>query len=233
MIKLKRSPVGRRAVAIVGALMFISGSAFATAIATGEANTVGTVTVSSMGLSFSLFAPQAPNTGSYAGTTSVTQGSLVGAPTLTPNLTSWATFTGPAGGPIIFDLQTLNLGTGTPSQCASNTIGNRCTGPNSGITIEQIAANQVSISLSGSGIAYTGSSATGSTATVVTFTSQNNMPGTITGILALIAPGGAGFTANSVSATFDSTSAIPEPMTISMMGLGLLGLGLISRRKKS
>ena len=232
MSRLKSSLVGMRAAAIVGALVLISGSAFATSIGTGEANTVGTVTVTSTGLVFSNFTPTSPNNGSYSGTTSVTQGSLVGAPTLTPGLTGWATFTGPAGGPIIFDLQTLNPGTGTPAQCSSNTIGNRCTGPNSGITIEQISATQVSISLSGSGIAYTGTSGTGSTPTVVTFTSQNNVPGTITGILALIAPGGQGFIANSVSATFDSTSSVPEPMTVSMMGIGLLGLGVISRRRK-
>jgi len=232
MSKFKKSPVGRRAAAIVGALMLVSGSAFATAIATGEANTVGTVTVSSAGIVFSNFAPIAPNTGSYAGTTSVTQSSLIGAPTLTPNLTNWATFTGPVGGPIIFDLQTLNAGVGTAAECLSNTVGNRCTpSATSGITITQISANSVSISLSGNGIAYTGTSGSGSTTTTVSFTSQNNVPGTITGILAAV-NSGAGFT-NSVSATFDSTSAIPEPMTVSMMGLGLLGLSLLSRRKKS
>ena len=131
----------------------------------------------------------------------------------------------------MFDLQTLNPGTGTAGQCTSNTVGNRCTpGADSGITIEQVSATQVSIFLSGRGIAYTGSSSTGSTPTVVNFTSQNNVPGTITAILALIAPGGAGFVANSVSATYDSTSAVPEPMTLSMMGIGLVGLGLISRQ---
>jgi len=213
--------------------MFISGSAFATAIATGEANTAGTVTVTSNGLTFSNFVPVGPNTGAYAGTTSVIQNSLIGSATLNPNQTAWTTFTGPAGGPIIFDLQTLNAGFGSLAGCANNNVGNTCTLSNtSGITITQIAANAVSISLSGAGIAYTGTSGTGSTPTVVSFTSQNNVPGTITGIIAAISSG-AGFTTNSVSATFDSTSAIPEPMTVSMMGLGLLGLGLISRRKKS
>jgi len=231
MSKFKKSPVGRRAAAIVGALMLVSGSAFATAIATGEANTAGTVNVTLNGITFSNFVPVSPNTGSYAGTTSVTQNSLIGPPTLSPNLTNWATFTGPAGGPIIFDLHTLNAGVGTAAACLSNTVGNVCTlSGNSGVTITQISQNSVSISLSGTGVAYTGTSASGSTATVVSFTSQNNVPGTITQIIAAISTG-AGFT-NSVSATFDSTSAIPEPMTVSMMGIGLLGLGLISRRRK-
>jgi hypothetical protein len=66
---------------------------------------------------------------------------------------------------------------------------------------------------------------------VVSFTSQNNVPGTITGILAEVASG-SGFT-DSVSATYDSASTVPEPMTLSMMGVGLLGLGLVRRRKKS
>jgi hypothetical protein len=31
---------------------------------------------------------------------------------------------------------------------------------------------------------------------------------------------------------YSSTSAVPEPASLSMMGLGLLGLGLIGRRKR-
>jgi len=227
------SPKGKRVATVVAALLLISASAFATAIGTGEANTGGTVFVSSAGIFFSNFTAPGPNTGSYAGTTSVTQGNLVGAATLTPNIANWATFTGPVGGPIIFDLQTINPGVGTAAECLSNTVGNRCTpSANSGITITQVSATQVSISFTGSGIAYTGTSGTGSSPTVVSFTSQNNIPGTITQIL--LAVNTTGFT-NSVSATYDSTgpATVPEPMTLSMMGIGLLGLGLLRRRKKS
>ena len=220
---------------VVAALVLVSGSVFATAIGTGESNTAGTVNVSLAGIIFSGFVPTLPlgssQTGAFAGTTAVTQGNLAGAPTLTPNLSNWSTFTGVAGGPIIFDLQTLNAGVGTAAECLSNTVGNRCTpSATSGITISQISTGQVSISLSGNGIAYTGTSGTGSTLAVVSFTSQNNIPGTITQILAAV-QSQAGFT-NSVSATYDTSSTVPEPATLSMMGLGLLGLGLIGRRKR-
>jgi hypothetical protein len=235
MIKTKNS-VGRRVAVVLGSLALISGSAFATAIGTGESNTAGTVNVSTAGITFSGFTPTAPlgtsQTGSFTGTTAVTQGSLLGPPTLTPNLAAWATFTGAVPGPITFDLQTLFAGFGTAGACLSNTVGNACTpSATSGVTIVQITATQVSISLAGSGIAYTGSSASGSSAAVVSFSSQNNIPGTITSILqAVNSPGG--FT-NSVSATYDTASSVPEPMTFSMLGVGLLGLGLFRRHKRS
>jgi len=223
-----------RAVTLAGAVILVSGLASATAIGMGEANTAGSVLVNSSGIFFSNFIPTSPNNGSYTGTTSVTQNNLAGLPTLTPNLASWTTFTGPAGGPIIFDLQTLDPGFGSLAGCGSNAVGNTCTpSAASGITITQVTAGSVSISLVGHGIAYTGTSGTGSTPTIVSFSSQNNVPGTISGILAAVASGN-GFS-NSVSATFDSTpsSSVPEPMTLSMIGIGLLGIGLIRRRQQN
>src|SRR4029079_11784460 len=96
-----------RVATIAGALVLISGSAFGTAIGTGQVNTAGSVTVSSAGIFFSNFVVVPPETGSYATVTSTVQGNLVGSPTLTPNLVDWAEFSPVTGGPIKFDLQTL------------------------------------------------------------------------------------------------------------------------------
>jgi hypothetical protein len=247
MTRLKKMGwgVNVRVAAVMGALALISASAFGTAIGTGQANTAGRVTVNSNGIFFSNFVPVTipcsttdcpgptiPSNGPYTGTTSVLQGNLVGTPTLTPNLTDWAEFVGASAGLIKFDLQTLNPGTGTLAGCGSNAQGSTCTPTGSPITLTQISASSVSISLSGNGRAYTGTNAT-SSPTLVSFSSQNNVPGTITSILAAVLSSD-GFT-NSVSATYSTTgvSTVPEPMTLSMMGFGLMGLGLIARRRKS
>jgi hypothetical protein len=231
-IKMK-THINMRLATIAGALVLISGSAFGTAIGTGQVNTAGSVTVSSAGIIFSNFVVVPPETGSYAPVTSTVQGSLVGAPTLTPNLVDWAEFSPVTGGPIKFNLQTLAAGFGTLAGCGSNAIGSLCTPSGSPITLAQVGVSSVAISLSGNGVAYTGTSATGSSPTIVSFTSQNNVPGNITGILAAVQTAG-GFT-NSVSATYSTTgpTSVPEPMTLSMMGFGLIGLGLIARRRKN
>ena len=183
MKKIKGSslfPIRGRIAGIAVALVLVSMSAFGTAIAPGEDNTAGVVLVNSGGIFFSFFNTTGPDTGAYAGNTTVMQGSLVGSPNLTPNLTDWASFAGTTPGPIMFDLQTLAAGIGTNAACASNAVGSICTPTGSPITLIQIAANVVSLSLTGNGIAYTGTSATGSSSTTVTFTTQNNIPGTIT-----------------------------------------------------
>jgi len=222
------------------ALALMSVSAYGAAIISGTDNTVGNVTVDAAGnLLFSNFTTIGPDTGAYLLNLGqpVTQGNLTGPPTLTPNLIGWATFTLASGpSPIIFDLQTLSGGFGTPAGCSSNLKGSSCTpSPSSGITLVQISSiasgdlsNNVAITLTGNGIAYTGSSATGSTPTTVSFSTQNNLPGTITGILAAIA--GGSFTVNSVSATYTSVNPIPEPATFGLIGFALVGLGFAKRR---
>jgi hypothetical protein len=224
-------PTRGRVAAVAAALVLVSSSAFATAISSGQDRTAGQVTVNINGIFFSNFATTGPDTGAYAGNTTVTQGNLNGAVNLAPNISNWATFSGTASGTIIFDLKTLSLGIGSNADCGSNTVGNVCTPTGSPITLSQIATNTVSLSLSGNGIAYTGTSGSGSTPTIVSFTTQNNMPGTITGILAAVLSEN-GFT-ESVSATYTSASSVPEPMTVSMLGIGLVGLGLFSRRRKA
>jgi hypothetical protein len=234
------SSISRSATGVAVALVMLSGTAFATAIGTGQGNSAGTVLVNSSGIFFSNFttvpSPTCTSpgcTGSYTNATGTVQGSLSGAATLTPNIVDWAEFSGTVSGLIKIDLNTLNAGYGTALGCTSNAIGSTCTpSATSPITLVQVGANSVSISLSGNGIAYTGTSASGSSPTIISFTSQNNVPGTITGILAAVNAGG--FT-NSVSATYSSTgpTTVPEPMTLSMMGLGLVSLGLIARRRKS
>jgi hypothetical protein len=89
-----------------------------------------------------------------------------------------------SAGVVTFDLVSLSPGYGTLAGCASNAIGNICTPTGSPITLTQVTANSVSITLNLTGIAYLGSSSTGSSPTTALFTTQNVIPGTITAILA-------------------------------------------------
>ncbi len=225
-----------RSAGIAVALVLASTSAFGTAIPAGEDNTAGVVSVNSNGIFFAQFVTTGPDIGAFKDNTTDTQGNLMGAvPNLAPNLIDWASFSGTDSGLIMFDLQTLSPGIGTPAGCLSDAVGSICTPAGSPITLIQISPNAVSVSLTGQGISYVGSSADGSTPTTVTFTTQNNDPGTITQILArVVQPSGF---QDSVSATFTATpsltSTTPEPMTVSMLGFGLVCLGLFSRRRKA
>lgn len=207
-----------------------------------QANIGGCVTVSLSGVMFfntpcttaHIFDAGSPDTGSYAGLTGGTIQDLLGPPvtgTLATPIINFATFTVP-GGPVHFDLMSIDAGAGTGAGCTSNTVGNSCTPPGSPFTLNQVAANKVSISLSLNGIAYLGTSGTGSSPTGVLVTSQNLIPGTITSVLAqaLTASG----IQNSYSATFSSVSSpvVPEPGTLVMLGagIGMMGLSFIRRR---
>lgn len=228
--------------------LLASSNCFATPITIppggAQANFSGCVVVSSSGIQFSntactranTFDAGAPNTGSYAGLTGGTVQNLSGAPVIgnlpTP-IIDFVTFTA-AGGPVHFDLTQVDAGVGTSAACSSNSVGSFCTPTGSPFTLQQVAVNKVSISLSLNGIAYLGSSTTGSSPTGILLTSQNLLPGTITGVLGLaFSPNGL---QDSYSATVASaaTSSVPEPGSLMMLcaGAGILGLGIIPIRRR-
>jgi hypothetical protein len=226
---------------LIGSLMCTS-TASATTILTGQVNFGGTVNVALGGITFfngvgtaHLVDPSAPDTGGYSGFTAGTIKDLLGPATTGPvSIAQFLTLT-VATGTVFFDLQNIAAGFGTNAACGSNTVGNVCTPLNSPFTLIQIAPNQVAISLSVSGVAYSGTAATGTDVTTGAFTTQNLIPGTITGILAQV--GTAGGITNSYSATFSSVTptGVPEPGTLAMIftGLGMLGTGMLRRNRRS
>lgn len=202
----------------------------------------GGVTVNNSGLFFNTsganvsnpFAPGGTNTGSFAGLTGGTIQNLTPPVVGAVNIPGFATFN-TAAGLITFNLTNIMPGVGTAGDCLSNTVGNVCTptlgsGVVSPFTLTQTSANTVGITLALSGDAYLGTAASGVSPTSGIFTTQDTMLGTITSILT--ASGTPAGVTESFSGSFTATSAvIPEPFSMLLMGTGLLGLGLIARRK--
>lgn len=201
----------------------------------------GGVTVNSSGLFFNTtgsnvsnaFAVGGASTGSFAGLTGGTILNLAPPSVGSTNIPGFATFNTTAG-VVTFDLTTIMPGVGSAGACTSNTVGNVCT-PNLGsimspFTLTQVSSNAVSIALTLNGYAYLGSASTGTSPTVGTFTTQDTMLGTITSILT--ASGTPQGVTESYSGSFTASSAvIPEPVSLLLMGFGLLGVGIIARRK--
>jgi hypothetical protein len=134
---------------------------------------------------------------------------------------NFMTFTGT---PLDFTLTGLGPASSTPCSGAI-TLNQTCSAPGSPFVLTDLGAN-TGISLTATGTASDGvgpsSNWTGA------FTSQITGE-TIAQILNTISTGGS--IQSTHSASFSVTS-VPEPMTLSMMGIGLLGLGLIARRRK-
>jgi hypothetical protein len=202
---------------------------------TGMANIAGNVGVTFTSINFNpsfVNTTGAMETGSFSGLTGGTIQSLSGGPsTGATNVPGFATFTTGVATPVIFDLTFISPGVGTAAGCTSAALGSSCTPPGSPFTLLQLTSSTVVATLQLNGSAYTGSAATGTTPTVGVFSTQLVAPGTIPAVLAQLAAGGVTGITYSASFIASPTNPVPEPASMLLLGLGLVGAGLVARRK--
>jgi hypothetical protein len=242
-------------VAVLGVLSFTGlSTAYATPIS-GVVNTTGVASVNLTTITFfsstfvgNLFAVSVPVSGSFTGlpgstgtianlSNNLTNTGLqpVGTPFSDPN---WMVFT--AASPLIaFDLTFINPGSDTTAGCSKVTplAGDTCTPfAFSPFNLQNIGPVPGGTTITGTSVAFSvaGNARNVSTGELSTFTGSFTTQ--ITGqnieqILATINAGGS--ITNSYSANFIVTppSTVPEPGTISLLGAGLIGLGLLQRRR--
>lgn len=203
---------------------------------TGMANIAGNVSVTSTTINFAptfVNTTGAMETGSFAGLTGGTIMSLTGGPvTGATNMPGFATFTTGVATPVVFDLTFISPGSGTVAGCGSSAVGSLCTpvvnGAVSPFTLLQLTSSTVVATLQLNGNGYTGTAASGTTPTTAVFSTQLVVPGTIPTVLAALASGG--ISGVTYSATF-AASPVPEPASMLLLGMGLVGAGLVARRK--
>ena len=216
--------------------LLLTNSAKATTV-TGQANIAGNVTVQDGTIAF---APTFTNTtgametGDFAGLTGGTIQTLTGGPTtgfLATPVTNFISFATGVAAPISFDLTYIAPGVGTVAGCSSAAPGSACTPAGSPFTLFQLTSNTIIAALQLNGVSYTGTAASGTSPTTAIFSTQTAINGTLPQIYSTLVSGGA-VAGVTYSASFVATApTVPEPSTIMLMGLGLVGAGLIARRK--
>jgi len=203
---------------------------------TGTANIAGNVAVTGNNIIFNstfVNTTGASETGAFAGLTGGTIGSLMGSSAGATNVPGFATFTTGVATPVTFDLTFISPGAGTVAACGSAAVGSLCTPTNSPFTLLQLTSSTVVASLQLNGDAYTGSAATGTTPTTSVFSTQLVAPGTIPAVLAQLVTGGVSNITYSASFTASASNPVPEPASMLLLGMGLVGAGLVARRKIS
>lgn len=211
--------VGLAAVCSLGAVSAMAGPV------TGMANIAGSVTVSETTIDFNpIFTvpPGAMNTGSFSDLTGGTVNAvLTGGPASgSVNDKNFMTFHTPSGN-IDFDLTNIQKGNGPDD---------------SPFTFTQAGSN-VLVGLSFDGSSYFESTPSQISPTSGVFSTQLLVPGaSIQDVIQSVESGNA-ITGQTYSATFTATnmppSEVPEPTTYSLLGLGLVAAGVISRKVRS
>ena len=222
---------------LVFPVLLLTNSAKAAPV-TGQANIAGNVTVQDGTIqfapTFTYSGPGATETGNFSGLTGGTIQSLTGGPTtgfLPTPVTGFINFTSGVTTPVVFDLTYIAPGVGTQAGCLSALPGSACTPTGSPFTLFQLTSNTVIAALQLNGVSYTGSSATGTSPTTAIFSTQSAINGTLPEIYNTLVTGGA-VSGITYSASFVATApTIPEPASMMLMGVGLIGAGLIARRK--